>query len=326
MRRATVLAERIRARVDATVYGESLQLARLQQPAGDPGLFGPDSMVWRVHSNMLGMFTGGLAALLLQTLHPLAVAGVDQHSVYRQDPVGRLNRTAGFIAVTSFGPSREARAALARVRRRHDRVRGAAPDGRPYAAGDPALLTWVHVAETRCFLAGHQAYGGRRLTTAQCDRYFRETAVLAEHLGATAVPASMADVRSYLASVRSELAPSDAGLATVGFLRGLGRDPLERAALRVLLNGAGALLPDWAAQQLDLDRPGPALGLLHRAATHALGAVLRYACEPSPILETARTRANTPPAHVGSPQFPRPLGQGPSASTRTKADVGSDRL
>ncbi|MFF1871447.1 oxygenase MpaB family protein [Kitasatospora herbaricolor] len=289
----------------------------MQQPAGDPGLFGPDSMVWRVHSNMLGMFTGGLAALLLQTLHPLAVAGVDQHSVYRQDPVGRLNRTAGFIAVTSFGPSHEARAALARVRRRHDRVRGTAPDGRPYAAGDPALLTWVHVAETSCFLTGYQAYGGHRLTAAQCDRYFRETAVIAEHLGATHVPASMADVRSYLASVRSELAPCDAALATVQFLRGLGKDPLERAALRILMNAAGALMPAWAAQQLDLRRPGPVLSLLHRAATHALGGALRYACEPSPILETARTRVNTPPAHVDGLQLPRPLGQEPLPSART---------
>ncbi|MER5853369.1 oxygenase MpaB family protein [Streptomyces sp. NPDC002012] len=308
------LAERIRARVDGTVYGDSLQLSRLQQPAGDPGLFGPDSMVWRVHSNMLGMFTGGLAALLMQTLHPLAVAGVDQHSVYRQDPVGRLNRTAGFIAVTSFGPRCEARAALARVRRRHDQVRGTAPDGRPYAAGDPALLTWVHVAETSCFLAGYQTYGGHQLTAAQCDRYFRETAILAEHLGSTAVPASVAAVRSYLASVHSELAPCDASLATVGFLRGLGEGPLERAALRILMNGAGALLPFWAAQQLNLDRPGPALGRLHRAAAHALGAVLRYACEPSPILETARTRVSTPPAHVDSPQFPRPLRHGPLPS------------
>ena len=146
----------IRRRVEGTVYGDGPEPARFDRPAGDPGLFGPDSMVWRVHSDLLGMFTGGLASLLLQTLHPLAVAGVEQHSSYRQDPIGRLNRTAAFIAVTSFGPSHEARAALAGVCRRHELVQGTAPDGRPYAAGDPALLTWVHAAQTSCFLAAHQ--------------------------------------------------------------------------------------------------------------------------------------------------------------------------
>lgn len=123
----------------------------------------------------------------------------------------------------------------------------------------------------------------------------RLSTVLAEHLGATAVPASTAAVRSYLASVRGELTPCEAALATVRFLRGLGEDPLERAALRILLNGAGGLLPGWAAQQLELGCPGPLLGVAHRAAARGLGAVLRFGCEPSPILERALSRVSALP-------------------------------
>ncbi|MER5712113.1 oxygenase MpaB family protein [Streptomyces sp. NPDC002122] len=291
----SVAAAWIRARVEATVYGVDLS-SRLSGPAGDPGLFGPGSMVWRVHSNLLGMLTGGFAALVLQSLHPLAMAGVDQHSTYWQDPVRRLNQTAGFIAVTSFGSCPQAQAAIARIRRRHGSVRGIAPDGRTYAASDPALLTWVHVAEVSCFLAGYQAYGGSQLTDVQCDRYFREMAVIAGELGATSVPASTGEVRSYLTSVRHELAPSDASLDVVRFLRGLGQDALERTVVRILMNAAVRILPVWAPPQLDLMYPSPVFDLLHRAAAHGLGAVLRYGCEPSPILETARARVNTPHA------------------------------
>ncbi|WP_406367979.1 oxygenase MpaB family protein [Streptomyces sp. NBC_01546] len=255
----SVAAARIRARVEATVYGGDLSSLAPGRPGGRP---------WAVH-----------------------------HSSYRQDPVRRLNQTTGFIAVTSFGSCQQARAAIARVRRRHGPVRGTAPDGRPYAASDPALLTWVHVAEASCFLSGYQAYGGSPLTDLQCDRYFREMAVIAEELGASSVPASTDEVRSYLASVRRDLAPSDASLDAVRFLRGLGQDALERTAVRILMNAAVRVLPVWAPPQLNLNHPGPVLDLLHRAAAHALGAVLRFGCEPSPILETARARVNTP--HAG---------------------------
>lgn len=284
---------RVRRRAEETVYGGGPEQVRFDRPAGDPGLFGPGSMVWRVHGDLPGMFTGGLAALLLQTLHPLAMAGVDQHSSYRHDPVGRLNRTTAFIAVTSYGPRPEALAALAGIRRRHRFVQGTAPDGRPYAAGDPVLLTWVHAAQTSCFLAGHQMYGKRPLTAAQGDRYLCEMAVIAEHLGAPDVPKSAAALGSYFAAVRGELRATDAALATVAFLRGCGRDPLERVSLRILLNSAGGLLPLWAARQLGLDRSNRLTAAVDHSAAQVLGALLRHACEPFAIVDTAHTRART---------------------------------
>lgn len=159
------LRERIAAELTATMHGGDLKLERYAGPPGDPGLFGiaPGDPVWRVHGHATGMLTGGFAALMLQSLHPLAMAGVDQHSDFRADPVGRLNGTVRFITTTTFGSSDAAREVVDLVRRIHTRVHGTAPDGRPYRADDPDLLTWVHTAEVRSFLAGHQAYAPRPL-------------------------------------------------------------------------------------------------------------------------------------------------------------------
>ncbi|MHA6765539.1 oxygenase MpaB family protein [Streptacidiphilus sp. PAMC 29251] len=290
------LRRRIGARVNATVHGADLHLASYQEPRGDLGLFGPDSVVWRVHGDIPGMITGGLAALLLQSLHPLAIAGVDQHSDFRDNPIERLNRTAGFVSVTSYGSTRAAEDALARVRRVHTHVRGTAPDGRPYSAADPALLTWVHTAEAVSFLSGYQAFGPGRLSTAEQDRYLAEAATVAQRLGAEDVPTSRAEVRGYFARIRPELAATDAALAAAQFLRHFGATPTQRTATRILFNGSVGLLPRWAARALDLERPPPARGCLDRPAVHALGAVLRYGTQPSAILDAAHTRTAPAPA------------------------------
>ena len=105
------------------------------------------------------MFVGGMRALLLQSLHPLAMAGVAEHSDYRHDPWGRLQRTADFLAATTFGPESEAERAVARVRAVHEHVQGVAADGRPYRANDPHLLRWVHLAELESFLVAYRRYG-----------------------------------------------------------------------------------------------------------------------------------------------------------------------
>jgi uncharacterized protein (DUF2236 family) len=137
-------------------------------PAGAPGLFAPDSPVWTVHGD-LAMFVGGIRALFVQTMHPLAMAGVEEHSDYRRDPLGRLARTGAFIGMTTFGSEEQARRAVDRVRSVHRHVVGTAPDGRPYRADDPELLTWVHAAEVGSFLEAYQRYGAGRLTDAEAD-------------------------------------------------------------------------------------------------------------------------------------------------------------
>lgn len=218
-----------------------------------PRWFAPDSPVGRVHADA-SMFVGGLRALLLQSLHPLAMAGVAGHSGYRGDPWGRLERTATFIATTTFGTADDAQAMIDRVRSVHDRVRGKAPDGRPYRAGDPHLLTWVHAAEADSFLTAHQRFGERPLTGAEADEYVAQAARVARALGAVVVPETVAELRETIEAYRPELEASEAALDTVRFL--LREPPLPRAArppYALLAAGAVSTLPAWARDALDVD-------------------------------------------------------------------------
>ena len=148
-----------------------------------PRWFADDRPIRRVHADA-SMFVGGLRALLLQSLHPLAMAGVAQHSDYRGDPWGRLQRTSTFLAVTTFGTATDAQRAVDKVRGIHRRVRGQAPDGRDYRADDPHLLEWVHIAEVDSFLQAYQLYGAAPLDQAGRDDYVADTARVAAALAA----------------------------------------------------------------------------------------------------------------------------------------------
>ncbi len=215
-------------------------------PAGDPGLFGPDSVTWRIHADFPGMLSGGLCALMLQTLHPRALAGVWDHSNFREDLVGRLRRTTDFVAGSTYAGRSEAERLIARVRAIHARVQGTTADGVPYRADDPALLTWVHVTESYGFLQGYRRYC-RAVPTALADAYYVETARVAEALGATGVPASEAEVVAYFDSVRDTLRCDERSREVLAVLSRM-RLPVPMAGLsRDLFLGAGAaLLPDWA--------------------------------------------------------------------------------
>ena len=181
----------------------------------DPGLFGPDSVTWRVHADR-SMLIGGLRALLLQVLHPLAMAGVAQHSTYRRDPLGRLARTGRFVAATTYGTTPEAERAIAMVANVHQRVRGVAADGRPYSASDPALLSWVHNVEVDSFLAAYRRYGPG-ISDADADEYVREMAVLGRSLGADDVPETAAELSAWIEAVPG-LAMTKEARETVRFL------------------------------------------------------------------------------------------------------------
>ena len=152
---------------------------RLERPAGDPGLFGPGSVAWAVHGDFSSMMIGGVAALMTQMLHPGALAGVGDHSDWEKNPTGRFRRTAQFVAATTYGPTALAEAQIARVRAIHSQVCGTLPDGTPYAASDPALLTWVHAAEVDCFLRAYVAYREPGMSGARQDRNLAEMAALA---------------------------------------------------------------------------------------------------------------------------------------------------
>jgi uncharacterized protein (DUF2236 family) len=217
-----------------------------------PRWFEEGRPIRQVHGDA-AMFVGGLRALLLQSLHPLAMAAVAAHSGYRGDPWGRLQRTSTFLAVTTFGTEQDALRAVARVRGVHGQVRGTASDGSPYRASDPHLLRWVHVAEVDSFLRCHQRYGAHPLDEAGCDGYVADVAVVARALGIPDPPTDQAELAEQLAAYRPELRGTPEARDAAKFL--LVQTPLPllaRAPYAVLAATAVSTLPAWARWPLRL--------------------------------------------------------------------------
>jgi uncharacterized protein (DUF2236 family) len=227
-----------------------------EHPADD-GLFGPGTVTWRL-SGDLARPVSGLRALMMQALHPLAMAGVDQHSDWRQDPVGRLAATSHYLATITFGDRAAAERAGARVRRIHEHINGVdAITGSPYQASDPALLLWVHVALVESTLAAGPLFG-TPLSPADADRYTAEMVVAAELVGVPAdrVPASVAALGAYIAAERPGLRCTSAAAESMAYLLdppGLADDLAEIWA--DVRDGVLAALPDWAREMYGYDAP-----------------------------------------------------------------------
>jgi len=241
------------------------------------GMFGPKAVAWRVHGDVTSMLVGGISSLLLQMLHPAVLAGVWDHSNFRTDMHGRLRRTARFIALTTYGGREEAAAVIARVRHIHDRLGGILPDGKPYAANDPALLAWVHVTEASSFLNAWRRYVEPGMPLADQDRYFAEMAQVARALGAAPVPFDRASARRLIDAYRPQLR-TDARTREVRHLvlKGATADLLA-AGLQALGNQAAIdLLPDWARRMHGLPNPLVARPLV-RAGTLGVAQALRWA-------------------------------------------------
>jgi uncharacterized protein (DUF2236 family) len=270
------LRHRIEGQVHGLVgFGEGA--VDLDAPRGDPGLFGPDSVTWRVHADFTAMMIGGIAALFLQMLHPAALAGVWDHSNFRRDAARRLRGTAQFISGTTYGPTGEAERLIARVRAIHDRVRGHLPDGTPYSANDPELLAFVHAAEVWMFLASHRRYRDPTMPEVEQDRYFREYATVAERLGATGVPKSRREVEDHLANIRPALRCDERTRDVCGALL---RQPAPSALLgplrEVAMEAGIDLLPRWAARMHGFHLSEPRR-LAVRATVSGVGGIARWA-------------------------------------------------
>ncbi|MGZ8765641.1 MAG: oxygenase MpaB family protein [Acidimicrobiia bacterium] len=252
----------------------------------DPGLFGPDSVVWRVHADR-SMLVGGVRALFLQVMHPLAMAGVAQHSAYREDPLGRLARTGRFIAATTYGTTAEAEASISVVRRVHEHVRGFTSDGRPYAATDPALLAWVHNVEVESFLEAYRRYGPG-LDDADADRYVAEMAIIGRRLGAADVPETAPELAEWIAGV-PDLEMTREAREAVRFLVLPPLPPPVLPAYLVLAAAAAGLLPLRNRLALGLWPLPFADPLVVRPATSTMLAVLGWALgpPPTPVFEAA---------------------------------------
>ncbi|WP_188658060.1 oxygenase MpaB family protein [Sphingomonas metalli] len=261
-------------RVRGLVGSGELDLSR---PPGDPGLFGPGSATWAVHGDFTSMMIGGVASLLVQMLHPAALAGVWDHSNFRRDMTGRLRRTAQFISVTTFGSTEAAERMIGRVRRVHERVTGTLPDGTPYAASDPDLLAWVHAAEVDAFLRAHLRYRDPAMPVARQDAYVAEMAQVAERLGAIDVPRTRAALNAYIEGMRPALRADARTREVAGLLIRQPSPSLLNAPVNAVMMQAGIeLMPRWAARLHGFGVPlaqRPAV----RLGAHGVGQLLRWA-------------------------------------------------
>lgn len=249
----------------------------------EPGWFDDDAPIRRVHGDA-SMFVGGLRAILLQSLHPRAMAGVAQHSDYKRDPWGRLQRTADFLAATTYGPASEAQLAIDTVRRVHEHVVGTTRDGEHYAANDPHLLRWVHVAEIDSFLTAHDRFGDEPLVGDERDEYVANTAVIARALGADRPPETEAELIAQLRVFGPELRGTPEARSAARYL--LVEPPLPlagRAAYGLIAASAVSTLPGWTRRPLQLPWLPIADATLGRSIGDAVTRTLRWATTPGDL-------------------------------------------
>ncbi len=282
--------QRYRARLGASVSGlfshGAMPLKRTADYPGDAGLCGPGSVSWKAIGDV-SVFVGAIRALLVQAAHPEAVAGVDDHSRYRDDPMGRLNRTAYYVTSATFGAMPEVDEAVDRVRAAHQGVSGTSHRGLAYDARMPELAAWVHNTLTESFLVSYREFG-LGLTEVEADQFVVEQSQVGATLGAAPLPQTAAELHAWVRT-HPALAPSPGMRAAVDFLRQPPLPPRQRYGYAVLMQGAISTMPPELTSVLGLKaRPGARLG----AST--LLRFLRWGLRNSPSWRAALDRCGAP--------------------------------
>lgn len=264
---------------------------------GDPGLFGPDSVTWRVMGDVAS-FIGGIRALVIQAAHPEVAAGVADHSAYRTDPLGRLSRTSAYVTATSFGAIPEVEAAVALVRRAHAPVRGRSERGRHYSASAPDLAAWVHNALTESFLVAYQHFGPQPLSTDEADRFVAEQTKVGALLRARPLPETAAELREFLVA-HADIEESSSMRQAAAFLSSPPLPLVVRPAYRVLFAAAAATIPNEIRRIVGSRRRPGAVAAGRRAVD-----ALRWSLGSSPAWHLALVRVGAP---VPAGLFRQPL-------------------
>lgn len=268
------LVDRVRAVFNDTESGQQ------PVPPSDEAYFPKDTPIRMVHADAVSMMIGGIRSLLLQMLHPHALQGVLDHSNFREDMHGRLQRTARFIAVTSFGHREDADAMIARVNRIHEQVRGTLPDGTLYSACAPETLAWVHVAEALSFLDAYIRYVKPGMSFADQDEYFRQFALIARKLGADPVPETRRDAERLMRDFRGQLRASPEAVEVANLVLTQKPDKAPQSVQRILVTAAVDMLPSHAREMLQIKPPGLET-LPARFAALGMGKTLRWAFDVS---------------------------------------------
>ena len=245
-----MLDDLIRKTIREMVGGSSGPPLAFLTPKGDRGLFGPESIAWRVHADFISMMIGGISSLVLQALHPQALAGVWDHSSFREDLKGRLGRTAFFIAATTYGPQGMANKIIEKVNQIHTKITGLDEFNKPYSATDPHLLAWVHLTETLSFLEAYQSYRSPKLTSQEQDQYFKEMKTLGEMLGARNLPDSLKGTQEAITTYIPELYYGERAKSIIQLLAQFPSNLQSKPFVKLISRAGFINLPDWAHAKL----------------------------------------------------------------------------
>ncbi len=275
-------------------------LANTLDFAGDPGLLGPDSVSWRVLGDA-AVFVGGIRALVIQSAHAEVVAGVEDHSTYRSDPLGRLTRTSVYVTETTYGAMPEVESAIQVVRQAHRPVQGTSERNLPYSASRPGMAAWVHNVLTDSFLAAYQAFGPDRLSVADADRFVAEQTQIGKLLDADPLPETAAELADWITNHPDRVA-TNAQASAISFLRNPPLSPPVKIGYRLLFDAALTTIPSDIRSQLEVE-PGKRAGGIGVKATSAL----RWALGASPSWHLALVRCHAPiPAGLFRQPLPPP--------------------
>ena len=232
------------------ITGATSSLEAFKTPLGDPGLFGPQSVVWKVHADFSAMMVGGLSSLMIQALHPRALAAVWDHSNFREQLKARLGRTALFVASTTYGGVELASKSIERVNAIHAKIEGLDQQGKPYKANEPDLLRWVHLIETVSFLNAYQHLALRPLSASDCNRYVLEMNKVGQMLGATNLPTTLQDLQHAIAQYEPELVFDNRTRETIQSIENYAVGLTEKPFFALILKSSFDIVPHWLLQKL----------------------------------------------------------------------------
>ena len=288
-----MIDELIRRSIREMVGGDGPPVAFLE-PAGDRGLFGPESIAWKVHADFISMMIGGISSLVLQALHPKALAGVWDHSSFREDLKGRLGRTAFFIAATTYGSNEMASNAIHRVNQIHKKVTGLDEFNEPYRADDPNLLAWVHLTETRSFMRSYESYRSESLQSQSKDQYFLEMKMLGEKLGAIDLPDTYAGTERAIKQYIPELHYGDRAKNIIGMLDNFPSNLSSKPFVKMISRAGFLNLPNWVYPIIDRPEPSRLERLAMSSAIRLMAIPVREALKDGVAAHSLRRVYGSP--------------------------------
>jgi uncharacterized protein (DUF2236 family) len=280
-----VIGERVRG-----ITGSTASLDDFAHPKGDAGLFGPDSVAWQVHADFTAMMVGGLSSLIVQSLHPRALAAVWDHSDFRHKLKERLGRTAYFVAATTYGSEAMALSAIRRVNTIHANIKGIDLQGQPYIANEPELIRWVHLVEATSFLAAYQHLAKQPLSAQACDQYISEMTRVGHLLGAVDLPLTYAATQTELLGFADKLSFDARAQEILQIIQAYPVDVLDKPWMALVLACAFDVMPPWVLNLMGLSPSCAVQQQVTRLAVQASAAPVQWMLNQQGVSAIARQR------------------------------------